>query len=103
MTGIERIAAERKRQIEEEGFAAEQDAFWSKGELAQAALCYCMAPPDPKGIANGSIEPCVPEEWPWRRGLWKLAPGNRISELEKAGALIAAEIDRLLRAESEGD
>lgn len=31
--------------------------------------------------------------WPWNLKYWK--PGERIDELTKAGALIAAEIDRL--------
>jgi hypothetical protein len=37
--------------------------------------------------------------WPWDKGWWKPTPDNRIRELEKAGALIAAEIDRLQRME----
>jgi hypothetical protein len=35
------------------------------------------------------------ELWPWDESWWK--PGDRIRELAKAGALIAAEIDRLNR------
>jgi hypothetical protein len=97
--GVERIAAERNRQIEEEGFTAEHDDRWKKGELAQAAMCYCMAEPDPEDIRNGSVEYCVPDEWPFSRKWWKPTLDNRIRELEKAGALIAAEIDRLQRLE----
>jgi hypothetical protein len=100
MTGIERIAAERKRQIEEEGWTAEHDNQWKNGELAQAAMWYCMEPPDPQCIVDGSEEPCVPDEWPFDPSWWQPAPENRIRELEKAGALIAAEIDRLQRLES---
>jgi hypothetical protein len=37
--------------------------------------------------------------WPFTEHWWKPTPNNRIRELEKAGALIAAEIDRLLRLE----
>jgi hypothetical protein len=91
MTGIERIAAERKRQIEEEGFAAEHDDQWDKNELAMAALCYSA----PDGNKYSVLYPWWPWHWEW----WK--PGNRIHDLEKAGALIAAEIDRLLRMERE--
>jgi hypothetical protein len=36
-------------------------------------------------------------------GNWKPTPGNRIRELEKAGALIAAEIDRLSRLEGKNE
>jgi len=96
-TGVERIAAERKRQIEEEGFTKEQDDFWTFGELAKAAMCYCM---EPAHCEDGD-ENAVPDEWPWNPAWWKPTPDNRIRELEKAGALIAAEIDRLLRLETE--
>ena len=98
MTGAELIAAERKRQIEEEGWSAEHDDRLAKGQLAKAAMCYCMEPGD--DVDNDNKVP--PEEWPLKRKLWKPTPGNRIRELVKAGALAAAEIDRLLRKEGKG-
>jgi hypothetical protein len=95
MTGIERIAAERKRQIEEEGFTADYDKQYPNGDLADAATCYVMHE-DYRNIRHG---PMTFKEmiWPWYDECWKPTPDNRIRELEKAGALIAAEIDRLLR------
>ena len=33
--------------------------------------------------------------WPWEETWWKPASNNRIKDLVRAGALIAAEIDRL--------
>ena len=43
-----------------------------------------------------------PDSWPWALGWWK--PGtDPIRNLEKAGALIAAEIDRLLRKRAPPD
>jgi hypothetical protein len=95
MNGVERIAAERKRQIEEEGFTEKGDDLYDTGELARAAMCYCMEP----GDYEDGDEPCVPQEWPWEDKWWKPSPEHRIRELEKAGALIAAEIDRLIRLE----
>jgi hypothetical protein len=93
MTGIERIATERKRQIKEEGFTAERDDQWSKGELTKAAVCY-LYPGD-------ELMPRWKKTfWPWDARWWKPSPEKRIRNLEKAGALIAAEIDRLLRLES---
>ena len=95
MNGAERIAAERKRQIEEEGFTAKHDSDWKHddSQLAIAAVCYSL-PEDYRVDMN------FPEEyWPWDWRFWKPTPKNRIRELEKAGALIAAEIDRLLRLE----
>lgn len=41
-TGIELIAAERKRQIKEEGRDKEHDESHYMGELASAAACYEM-------------------------------------------------------------
>jgi hypothetical protein len=83
MNGIERIAAERKRQIEVEGWTVGHDAEHRHGELAQAGAVYAL----------GHFSE---RYWPWDLQWWKPTPDNRIRELEKAGALIAAEIDRLL-------
>lgn len=89
-TGIERIAAERKRQIEEERFDSTRDRLYVDGELAQAAACYATPPVDRQ---TTQTEPTVPVGWPWPADWWKT--GDRIRDLEKAGALCAAEIDRL--------
>lgn len=100
-TGTELIAEERKRQIEEEGWTPEHDDQHHSGELAQAASCYALP-----GELRFYV-PDSPENWPWAADWWK--PANcefdtddnyveeRIKELKKAGALIAAEIDRLHR------
>lgn len=92
MTGAERIAAERKRQIDEDGenFSAAHDANWTADELALAAACYAL----PARVRDDTRP--EPEHWPWDWCWWKPTPGDRIRELERAGALIAAEIDRLL-------
>jgi hypothetical protein len=101
MTGIERIAAERNRQIEEERFTAEHDDRYNRyGELVDAAICYAMTEEQRQRRPN----PIASEFeilWPWSSGEWKPAPEDRIRELEKAGALVAAEIDRLLLLEGE--
>ncbi|MDR2097716.1 MAG: hypothetical protein LBP37_04270 [Spirochaetaceae bacterium] len=91
MTGIERISAERKRQIEEEDFTAAHDDLENADELAIAAACYAMPP------RKETFRRFINWYWPWNEEMWKPSPDNRIRELEKAGALIAAEIDRLLR------
>jgi hypothetical protein len=92
VTGVERIAAERQRQIEEEGWSEYHDDRWTQDELAVAAACYALPP----HVRRDDVLP-EPEHWPWDWCWWKPTPDNRIRELEKAGALIAAEIDRLLR------
>ena len=89
-SGIERIAYERQRPIHEEGWTAEHDDRYQCGELAKAAMAYAD-PCSPKVIG-------IPSDlWPWKVEWWK--PTSKIRDLVKAGALIAAEIDRLQRLE----
>lgn len=98
-TGIQIIADERERQINVEGWTAEHDdTINNKGQLADAAACYAMHPT----IAPGEkLVLSPPDIWPWKKKWWKptfqLGRAGRIKELAKAGALIAAEIDRLQR------
>lgn len=93
-TGIEIIAEERKRQIEKEGFTPERDAkLYQCGELSDAAACYAT-----RGYWRNLLRnPGYGLMWPWNPEWWKPTPDDRINELAKAGALIAAEIDRLQR------
>lgn len=94
--GVYRIANERARQINVEGYTLDEDRSYSQPSLAWAALCY--ARPE-----HGEARKHAPREWPWDPKWWKPGDGSRagrIRELEKAGALIAAEIDRLLALES---
>lgn len=99
MTGIEVIAAERQRQIEEEGWSIEHDCIEHPyEELAKAAACYAL-PEDYRPYKGYNTMCDIPVNWPWSIEYWKPAPNNRIKELAKAGALIAAEIDRLLALE----
>lgn len=95
-TGIELIAEERKRQIEMEGWTKEHDAEHTYGELADAAASYAMTPDMRANITAVCMEMAgLPPTWPWDSQYWKPSPENRVKELVKAGALIAAEIDRL--------
>jgi hypothetical protein len=92
MNGIERIAAERERQIRVEGFDDEHDDELVNGELADGAACYCIGQ-NFVFVLHGK-----PKLWQFEKSWWKPSE-NRIRDLEKAGAMIAAEIDRLLRIE----
>ena len=98
MKGIERIAAERKRQIEDEGFDEEHDSQHEYSELAWAAACY--AAPEPIFCLGSDPGPTYifEDAWPpeWENKWDKRDKHDRIRQLEIAGALIAAEIDRLL-------
>lgn len=99
MNGIASIAAERQRQIEEEGWTSEHDDAHEDGALAVAASLYAFqASSDAAhshGLALARRGSCV-WQWPWAADWWK--PKDRRRDLVRAGALIAAEIDRLDRA-----
>lgn len=99
--GITIIARERQRHFDVEGWTPCHDDEHTNGELAQAAACYAWPPPRPLFVKG--------DAWPWRRDEWKPEIWGvpdateqekreaRIRVLAKAGALIAAEIDRLAR------
>ena len=99
-TGAELIAAERQRQIHEEGWTPEHDARHRGFELSRAARVYAI---EAQRVARQG--PCFtlteweareygwPEGWEFKGG--GASPGDAIHHLVRAGALIAAEIDRL--------
>lgn len=101
-TGIELIAEERQRQIEVEGWTKDHDKKHDSGQLSAAAAAYAFAPFMKDEIRDGYRTPPAPM-WPqyWLAKWWKPCPQDRVRELQKAGALIAAEIDRLLALERE--
>ena len=84
--GAALIAAERQRQIEVEGWTPEHDAVHTDGELVEAAIAYAVA-------AIGLTVSAEADWWPWDLEWWK--PKDTRSNLIRAGALIAAELDRL--------
>lgn len=90
LSGVGWIAKERKRQIQEEGWTAEHDDKWVGGELLKAANSYIWA----------SLSLVLAKRtWPWDAEWFK--PKSHLRNLVKAGALIAAEIDRLQRKEGD--
>lgn len=105
MTGSELIHAERDRQILEEGWGATHDDEHDDGQLILAAVGYALeAVPQfsPVDCYAGVItrvedDDTPPDWWPWDEEWWKPSD-DPVRNLTKAGALIAAEIDRLVRA-----
>lgn len=84
MTGCELIAAERKRQI----------------ELAGAGACYAMDAIDRVDYTDPDNDE-TPRRWPWAEERWKPTPEDQVRKLVKAGARIAAEIDRIHNGKDE--
>ena len=93
--GCELIRAERWRQSDVEGYDAEHD----DGDLIRAAKCYAEAAWAVQNHLPTSHE-FVRRGWPWEDQWWK-PTDDPIRNLVKAGALIAAEIDRLQRKSPE--
>lgn len=89
MNGIQLIQEERERQLSKLGWSPEHDDGHTGQELAIAACRYAA----PYGH---DLKVYSALAWPWDENYWKAQP-SRIRELAKAGALIAAEIDRLIR------
>lgn len=87
--GIQLIAAERARQISQEGWTPEHDATHINKELSKAAAAYALN-------AHAGEDALIPACWPWSQKWWKPSD-DPVRNLVKAGALIAAEIDRLQR------
>lgn len=97
-TGAELIAEERERQISQEGWNNANDDAYTKFQLVKAAKCYLEPGCDRfLSTAKSPKGDLVPFGWPWDFRYWKPTPEDRTRELVKAGALIAAEIDRLQR------
>ena len=86
-TGIELIPIERLEQVIKHGFQVQDDEFYSKGELYDAALFALDTTND----------------WPEKWDIYfrdKIAAKSYKERLIVAGALIAAELDRLELLES---
>ena len=81
---LELIAMERHEQIYAHGYTPETDAGYKNKELLFGALAYLNA-----AIYNNNIGG---EDWPFRKETFK--PGDAQTNLVKAAAMIAAEIDR---------
>lgn len=92
------VLAERRRQIEVEGWTPEHDDEHDAGELSSAASAYALAAADelhPLSQGDGDYRSRWPDMWPWGHETWKPSDPRRM--LVKAGALIIAEIERMDR------
>ena len=92
LISIELVKNERIRQIKEEGYSWRHDDQQTAHQLSDAAIIYATP---------ASLRQEIMYEWPWDEKFFKpdktCTYDGRIRELTKAGALICAEIDRLIR------
>jgi hypothetical protein len=89
--GVELIRAKRIRQIEKHGWTPAHDREHNKGELVEASAWYLQYVRTGymifgKVTVDGA-------EWPWDESIPKEC--DRKEALVNAGALIAAELDRM--------
>lgn len=99
--GCYSVCKERLRQIEDEGWTSEHDDQHKEGQLADAASTYAMTDKSFDNLSKDMDGDLLDYLWPFDKK-WLKVDENRIRSLEKAGALIAAEIDRLKRLQ-DGD
>ncbi|MGI0889494.1 hypothetical protein ACRCQK_31005 [Pseudomonas aeruginosa] len=84
------VQAERRRQVEAEGWTPDHDDLYCAAELPRAAAAY---------ILSGANDE-APAIWPFSAKWWK--PRDARANYMRAGALILAEIERLDRAAAAG-
>lgn len=84
------VLAERKRQVEVEGWTPEKDDQYHPHVLSGAAGCYAM-----HTLAYPAGDP--PPGWPFAASWWKPSADTRRNRV-KAAALLLAEIERIDRA-----
>lgn len=87
------IQSERNRQVMVKGFDDMRDDWYKDDQLAIAASCYLYAPKYPYDVAIGRK---MPIQWPLLPIMWKPST-PRMRQLQKAGGLLLAEIERQLR------
>lgn len=85
------VLAERRRQVEAEGWTPAHDDLYCAAELPRAAAAY---------ILNGANDE-APYIWPFSAKWWK--PRDVRANYVRAGALILAEIERIDRAARGGE
>jgi len=119
LSGIEAVALERQRQIEQKGFTTEHDMLHMDDQLVYGAICYAYPPKNrrlvklreedsgglpvvhlkdgPDGEADYIVLP--PSIWPFKREAFRPDTSGtvrgRMRDIEKAAAMLVAEYDRL--------
>jgi len=90
------VIAERRRQMEREGWTPEHDDQHADEALTYAAAVYALH--GTTGSEHRMTRTLLRFMWPWDASWFK--PTTRRRDLVKAAALLMAEIERLDRAES---
>lgn len=95
--GLAMIMHERCGQVQERCYTPERDDAYTEAQLWNAAHAYLSTIGSyDMGETPAIIAKDPPDYWPWAAEHWK--PKGAIEDLTRAGALIAAEISRRIRA-----
>lgn len=106
-TGIDKIWKERLRQIHTEGYDSDHDSQHTLGEIAEGARCYLTAALEQiyqetnhnAFLDSQTLKDEFCKDWPWEFDTFKPSEDYQ-RNLVKAGAMIAAELDRNMREPS---
>lgn len=85
---LQRISAERRRQIEELHRLPSDDDCFKKGQLAMAAAAYAVNVPKGGALSGSRLWPFHPKSF---------HPRSHEENLVRAAALLVAELERLHR------
>lgn len=91
---IELMRLERIRQVKVKHYTLKGDRAYSHRELLRAAMGYLA-------YVTFGLNSHIPSYWPWSVKAWRPAV-DPIKTLVKAGALIAAHVDKLLADKADG-
>jgi len=99
-SGADLIAAERQRQVTAENWTPEHDDRHRGGQLAMAAIAYVAKAVgvEVREVHLGPMRHIFTQVWPWGDKWDKREKHSAMRCLVIGGALIAAEIDRRIRA-----
>jgi hypothetical protein len=102
------VLAERRRQVEKEGWTPERDDAYKDYSLARAAAAYALAAATDRAdravmddFGHAGLTGELMRVWPQSWAATWFKPKSRRNDLVKAGALVLAEIERLDRAASQ--
>lgn len=95
MTGVELIEQERKEQVLKHGYTADEDDTRHNGALAMGGAAYALCAAHKRGMNIGGADPAG-DLWLFPIKTFKPSD-DPLKTLAKAGAMIAAEMDKIIR------
>ena len=98
LSGVEMIRKHRTEQIHKHGYTTDADAAHTGGELVAGALCYLISALNVAADQTDEFAEDVSSRWPESLAGGYKRRDSLLENLVRAGAMIAAEIDRMVAA-----